>query len=166
MLVLSDKHVSLRVLTALPLDPDNPTVAEIAAGTEEADKIVFANFALGPTGSDSGTDPSLSGQPNAYFGVSQYAGTLPVFRYLDADGKPVAADDALWTKVKEKGSKLVLALREGVAWDSEPVAGQEVSIYVATTDDPQPSDRTGYVKYTVPLAISEAHTYKTIVAGF
>lgn len=166
MLTLYDKHISLRVaagtIESLNIDPEAPKVSDFPA--LEASKLMsMSGFALGPSGSDSGSDPAVNGDPNQYFGTSGYSGTLSPYRYLDTDGKPIATEDVLWPLIVAKGSNLVLFLREGPGWDSDPVAGQETSIFEVTTDDPQPSDRTGYIKYNVPLAIQKAFLHKAIV---
>mgnify|MGYP007112224353 CR=1 FL=1 len=163
-MTLSDKHVSVKIFDTLPQNPEAPTVAEWDAATEVSDKMAFNNFALGPTGSSAVSDPAVNGDPNNAFGQSAYSGTLTPFRYLDNDGVP-EADDTLWPLVKEKGTPLIVGIREGAAWDAAGKVGQEVSLYEGTTDDPQPSDRQAYVKYSVPFAVKRAWQHKALTAG-
>jgi hypothetical protein len=168
MLTLYDKHISLRVMAGTladitDFDPEAPKISSFPA-LEASKLMAMSGFVLGPSGSDSGSDPAVNGDPNQYFGTSGYSGTLTPYRYLDDKGVPVVAEDTLWPLVVAKGSNLVLFLREGPGWDSDPVAGQEVSIFEATTDDPQPGDRSGFIKYSVPLAIQKAYLHKVIVA--
>ena len=169
MLTLFDKHISVRVIAgdaeSAFADPEHPTATEVNAGIEASKMMAMSNFALGAAASESGTDPSVNGEPNAYFGTSNYEGTLTPFRYLDETGKPVSGEEGLWALISKKGKTVTIALREGPGWDSEAVAGQEVSIYEGTTDNAQPGDRTGYIKRTVPLAIKKAWLDRTIVAG-
>lgn len=167
MLTLFDKHISVRVIPGGAdkafKDPTKPTVAEVNAGTEASKFMAMANFALGAVASESGGDPAVNGDPNAYFGTSNYEGTLTPFRYLDNDGKPIVSEDVLWPLINTKGTQVTIVYREGPGWDAAGVEGQEVSIFEATTDNPQTGDRTGYIKRTVPLAISRAWLDKKIV---
>lgn len=169
MLTLFDKHISVRIIPggadAAFANPNAPTATEVNLGTEASQLMAMSGFTLGPTASESGTMPSVNGDPNAYFGTSNYEGTLVPFRYLDETGKPVTGEEALWTLISTKGSLITIVLREGPGWDSDAVAGQEVSIFEAKTDNPQPSDRTGYIRRVVPLAILRAWLDKPIAAG-
>lgn len=168
MLTLFDKRISVRIvegtIASLGFDPENPKVADFPE-LEASKLMAMSGFSLGAAGSESGTDPAVNGDPNAYFGSSNYQGQLCPFRYLDKDGAPIVEEDKLWPLIVKKGSNVVIFLREGPGWNSVPKVGQEVSIYEATTDNPQPADRAGYVKKNVPLAITQAFENQVVSAA-
>ena len=144
------------------------TVADIAKGTKLSCRIMKSDYAMGPTGSATVDEIEMckTGQGQEW-GMSAYAGSVTVFRYLDADGKSDTEADNAFTLLGEKGKPGIWVEREGPAEDVAWAGGQEYSAFVCVTDDPQPpSDRTsGYIKRTIPLSISNAALNRKVAAA-
>lgn len=163
---LSDGKILVTALTEKPADMNAITVAELEAGQKISCRILKSDFALGPTGSSTITETELCkmGEGQAY-GLSAGAGTVTVFRYLDADGKPEGEEDFAWELFKQKGTQLWLVRRDGPVESKAWEAGDEYSAFEVTTDDPQyPTDTGGYIKRTVNLAVADMALDK-VVAG-
>ena len=144
------------------------TVTDLAKGIKASCRIMKSDYAAGPTGSSTIDEVELCkvGQGQEW-GMSAYAVSLTVFRYLDADGKADATADEVFAALGEKGKGGIWVEREGPAEDVAWAEGQEYSAFQCTTDDPQPpSDRTsGYIKRTIPMSDSNAALNKLVVAG-
>lgn len=165
MMMLADKRTALYLLAGEPADPSAPTVADFEDAINVADKVAAADTYLRPTGSEQVKDPLLSGGAQNAFGSSNYEGSINVVRFLDETGVPDDTEDMLYTAVKEKGTTLWFALREGPVWNTTPAAKQEVSVFQVITDDPQsPQTREGYIKRRVPLAVAEAWLDRSLAA--
>lgn len=165
---IADGRILLTALTVKPKDPGKPTVAELKAGKKISGRILKSDYALGAGGSQTITETELCNRGEGQaFGLSTYSGNLSVFRYFDDMGKAAVADDFAWEMMKEKGTQIWLAEREGPVESKEWEDGDEVSIYEVTTDDPQkPQDRfAGYIKRTIPLAVGAAWENVKAVAG-
>ena len=163
---LADGRTKLVALTAAPADPEAPTVAELTAGVDLSCKILKSDYRLSATGSDTINEAELCSTGNAVtYGASNYEGTVTVFRYLDATGAPETGEDDAWDALKAKGTTLWLVEREGPEYDSAWAAGDEVDVYEVVTDSPQkPTDRTGFIKRTVPLGV-QRHYEGVVGAG-
>ena len=165
---LADGRILLTALTTPPADINKITITELNAGKKISCRILKSDYALGPSGSQTVPETELckKGQGQA-FGQSAYTGTITVFRYLDSEGIPETTDDEAFTLMREKGTELVLVEREGPDESKAWAASDEYCAYQVTTDDPQPpSDRTsGYIKRTIPLAVSNAALYKKVAAA-
>lgn len=163
---LADGRIKLVVLTTKPADPKAPTVAELKAGKVISCRILKSDYRLSATGSETVNEPELCSTSNAQaFGATNYEGTVTPFRFLNSDGTPESDEDIAWDAFKEKGTTLWLAEREGPVHDKEFAAGDIVDLYEVITDAPQkPSDRSGYIKRTVPLAVQKAWEQVTVAA--
>lgn len=164
-LMLADKNRALFRLDAEPADIFKPTVAELKASIQCADRTFLSGSYLRATNSETFKEAFMNGDPNAGFGESNYEGSLSVARFYGADGKPDATADALFDAVRVKGTVSVWAERRGCAWDAEIAADQEFSIFVAMNDNPQtPQEASGYDKVTSTLAIQKAALFVKAVA--
>ncbi|MDK6230737.1 hypothetical protein QP123_11010, partial [Streptococcus agalactiae] len=68
--------------------------------------------------------------------------------------------------LRTKGTTLWLVEREGPEYDKDYEVGDEIDIYEVVTDTPQkPSDRTGYIKRTIPLGVQNAYENVKVVAA-
>ena len=168
---LADGHIAAWWIPAAEaggIDLKAITVADIAKGTKVSCRIMKSDYAMGPTGSSTIGETELCkvGQGQDW-GMSAYAGSVTVFRYLDAAGKAIVEDDKGFDLLGEKGKEGIWIEREGPAEDVEPAVDQEYSAFQCKTDDPQPpSDRaSGYIKRTIPMAISNAALNKKFAAG-
>lgn len=161
---LADGRTLLTALTEKPADMSAITVAELEAGQKISCRILKSDFSLGPTGSATITETELckTGEGQAH-GLSAAAGTITVFRYLDADGKADPEEDYAWDLTKAKGTQLWLVRRDGPIESKPWEAGDEYSAFEVTTDDPQyPSDTGGYIKRTLNLAVADMALDKVV----
>ena len=156
---LADGRITLWALTEKPQNIATPVVSEIKAGKKISCHIMKSDYALGADSDTEITEQEMckTGEGKAP-GPTSYAGNLTVFRYLDEDGKPVAADDFVWDLIKKKGTTIWLVEREGPDEAKEIAADDIVSVYEAVLGTPtKPSDRfAGYIKRTAKLNIMDA----------
>lgn len=143
-------------------------MTELSAGEDLEDRILKQDFRLTPTTSDTVPDVPLGNEGNAVtYGASNYEGSVTPFRFLDdTTGAADVLNDVAWELLKEKGTRLWLAKRQGpnkaVAW----TAAQEYDLFEVITDNPQdPTDRSGYVKRVVPLGVQQAWLNGAVAAG-
>lgn len=165
---LADGNVQVRLFATAPADPKAITLTEWNAAEDISCKILSSDFDLGPTGSDTIDEKPLCVSGNAQtLGNTNVGGGFTVFRYFDpTTGLPDAADDDLWDTVKHKGETLIIGVSEtGKKSGDARAAGDDYSYYVATNDDPQRGDRTGYIKYRVALAPQSWELNYTLAAG-
>lgn len=164
---LADGRIKLTAMTVKPADPKAPTVAELTAGLDISCRILKSDYKLGATASDTlGDEAELCASGNSVtFGASNYEGSVTPFRYLTEDGAADAENDIAWEALKEKGTTLWLAEREGPLYDTEWAAGDVADVYEVITDSPQkPSSRTGYIKRIVPLGVQRAWEQVAVTA--
>lgn len=156
---LADGRIALWALTAKPANLAKPTITEINAGKKISCRILKNDYALGAESDTEINEQEMckKGEGKAP-GPTTYAGNITVLRYLDEDGKPVAADDFVWDLIKKKGTTIWLVEREGPDEAKEIADGDIVSVYEAVLGTPtKPSDRfAGYIKRTAKLNIMDA----------
>nr|DAL17228.1 MAG TPA_asm: hypothetical protein [Caudoviricetes sp.] len=163
-LKLSDKNRALFLLSEAPADINNPKLADLAGARNVADRVFLNGTYFRSTDSEKITDPFLNGDPNEAFGQDNFEGAVNIARFFE-NGVPDPTDDYLFDAVKVKGTPVAWATRKGVAWDEELAAGQEISIFVCETDNPQePQETSGYEKVSSPQAVKKAALYRTISA--
>lgn len=154
---IADERIKLTALLVAPVSTSAIKVTElvVAGNIELSNKILMSDFKLGPSGSESVQEPALSEAGNSSIpGKTNYEGSLTVFRFLDAAGKAVTAEDTAFNLMKAKGSELFLVKRIGPKWDAVWAIGQEYEYYHCLTDLPQdPSEFAGYIKKTIPLFV-------------
>lgn len=164
-LMLADKNRALFRLEDVPADIDNPTVAELQASENVADRVFLADTYFRAANSESITDPFLNGDQNQGWGADNWEAQVSVARFFEA-GKPSTTEDVLFEATRTKGTVNVWATRKGVRWDAPIEAGQEFSIFVTVSDTPQePQESTGYEKVIVPQAVRRASLYRIAVAS-
>lgn len=163
---LADARTRVSIMTVAPADMDALELGELTAGIDASCRLLKSDYRLSPTASDTVDDTELCSEGNAVtFGASNYEGTVTPFWYLDQDGKLVALDNATWEALKEKGSELWIAEREGPKYDEPWAVGDQYDVYRVITDNPQkPADRAGYIKRVVPLGVQDARLNKLVVA--
>lgn len=156
--MLADARTRVAVLTVEPADPRYPTVQELEAGIDASCNIAKSDYRLSPTASDSINDPALCSEGNApTWGASNYEGTVSVYRFLDQDGATDPVGDTLYQALKVKGTTVWIVEREGPRYDVAWADDDEVEVYEVITDNPQkPTDRSGYIKRTIPLGVQRA----------
>ena len=164
---LADGRIKLTVLTQKPKDLRAPTVDELKKGLEGSCQVLKSDYKLGATASETINEPALCTASNAtVFGASNYGGSVSPFILKDEHGKTLADEATVWEALRTKGTTLWLVEREGPEYDKDYEVGDEIDIYEVVTDTPQkPSDRTGYIKRTIPLGVQNAYENVKVVAA-
>lgn len=166
---LADARLKVVILTKRPANPAAPTLTELNDPTavDVSCRLLKSDYRISATASDTVSDAELCSASNAVtYGASNYEGNATPFRYLDAQGKPETAEDDAWDTLKEKGTTLWFVEREGPEYDTPFAAGDVVDVYEVITDTPQkPSDRSGFIKRTVPLGVQRAWEGRTVGGG-
>lgn len=165
---LADGKVKLAILPVAPANPDAPTLTEATAGLDVSCRIAKTPYTLGPTTSETVNDPALCSDVNAtVYGASNYEGQIAPFRYFDSEtGQVDVEGDEVYQALKTKGSEIWLIERDTGKKSTEPFeVGDEVSVYRVLLDNPKkPSDRTGYTKRIIDLAVQQGHLDVSITA--
>jgi hypothetical protein len=166
-LLLADKRIRLTALTVPPENLASITLEELAAGVELAGRVFKNGTRLSPTASDTVNEPLLNAEGNAVvYGASNYEAVVNIARYLTPEGLADPLNDVAWDTFREKGTHLWLVEREGPDESVSWAAAQEYEVYHVITDNPQkPSERTGYIKRTVPLGVQTAELNGVVAAG-
>lgn len=165
---LADGHTKLAVLATKPVNPEAPTLSELNAGIDASCRIAKSPYTLGPTTSETVNDPELCVDVNAtVYGASNFEGQLAPFRYFDDEtGQVDAEGDVVYQALKTKGTEVWLVERESGKKSTDAwAAGDDVSVYRVLLDNPKKSDRTGYVKNIIDLAVQEGYLNAKVGAG-
>lgn len=164
---LADAHIRLAILTVAPVDPKAIKTTELEAGIDASCRILRSDYKLSPTASDNLSEPALCDEGNAQsLGASNYEGSVTPFWYLDEDGQSDPTEDIVYQTLKAKGTELWFVEREGPAYTAPWTAGDAYEVYHVVTDNPQkPSERTGYSKRVVPLAVQTGILDGVVAAG-
>ncbi len=164
---IAEERIKLVALTEKPANILAPTVTELTAGVDLSCKVMFSDFRLSPTASDTVNEPALcEGGNSTVPGKSNFEGSLTLFRFLDENGEPVDTEDAGWDLLRTKGAELYLYKRIGPRFDAAWAADQEAEYYHVLTDLPQdPTDFSGYIKKTIPLFVQGDSSLDVIVAS-
>ncbi|NUP03539.1 MAG: hypothetical protein HOW59_37015 [Nonomuraea sp.] len=171
-LSLADGRIKLSIMSTKPVDPLNPTLAELNAGIDAAMRILSSDFKLGPVASDTVDEKPVGAEGNVkVLTTSNYEGNMTPFRYFDATGKAETGTggeigDAVFQAMKVKGSRLWVAKRftskkSAAAW----AADDEVEVYEVVTDNAADAEATGYIKKNVPISVEDAWLNGTVAAG-
>lgn len=160
--VLADGKTKFTILTTKPANPAAPTAAELNAGLQLADHVLTSDFTFGAVDSDKVAEKALgaSGNANA-IGASNFQIGFTIWRKFLTAGGFDAADEAAWTALKVKDTTVWAYARQmdkaaSVAWaaNDEIYLGAEF-----TTDTPQRTDGTGFVKYRIPGEVQTGYPF-------
>ena len=165
---IAEERIKVVALTTKPANIHAPKISELAAGKDLSCKILFSDFRLSPTASDTVNEPALCEPGNSAVPTkSNFEGSLTVFRFLDpVTGLAVAVEDEAWDLLKAKGTELWIYVRYGLKFSGAFAAGQDVEYYHVLTDEPQaPSDLGGYIKKTIPLFVQGDSKVSNTVAA-
>jgi len=130
-------------------DPDNPTIAELSAGTNITLMVARAT-SINAAASDTVNDPGVVETANIVVpSLGNYEGTLVLFRSY-ANG--TLDDDDLGTTIRAGGMGFVVR-RLGKSYDVAHDPADTVSLFKFLPDNPSSSGGSGdgYVKSTYPL---------------
>lgn len=163
-----DDDDKLVILTAAPENKNAVTVAEATnVANIDISMQIRANPTLGATGSEKVNMPAM-GESSASetFGKSGAAGQLEAFLYYDENGQIDPVTSTAYEALNGKGTEVWLLRRTGGKPASAALAaGDTYSIFKVVCDDPQPpSDKTGWVRVVIPLAVADMAIEKVIVA--
>ena len=153
--VLADEHIKFTVLTTKPADVEAPTATELNAGIDASCLIFADNYTWTATDSERIGERALcEGSASESPGIGNYDLGITAWRYFDdTTGKVDATADTLFAAVKEKGTTLwMYERRTGQPHDEDWAAGDEIHLGgEVTTDTPQATDNSGFIKYRIPL---------------
>lgn len=153
--MLADKKTTFTVLEDLPEDVNAATAEELNAGQNGSCLVGAAGFYLGAEAPSTTNDGALcEGQEVSVPTAAQHGGSMSVYRFFDKDSKQInIEEDWLFQAVKEFGSVIIAAIRDGKDHDEEYEDGDEYSLYEITVGGAgREADRAGYIKR--PLHIS------------
>jgi hypothetical protein len=163
--VLADGKTKFTVCTTKPVNPAAPTAAELNAGIDLSLDVLSSDFNFGAVDSDKVAEKALgaSGNANA-IGASNYQVGFTLWRKFASGGGFDGAAETGWAALKVKGATLYGYARQmdklaTAAWAAtdEIYLGAEF-----TTDTPQRTDGTGFIKYRIP---AEAQTGYPFIAA-
>ena len=123
---IAEERIKLVALTTKPANVYAPKVTELAAGKDISCSVLFSDFRLSPTASDTVSEPALCEGGNSSVPTkSNFEGKVSIFRYIDPlTGAPITAEDFAWSLTKDKGTELHLYKRIGpkfsAAWAADP----------------------------------------------
>lgn len=162
--VLADGKTKFTICTTKPANPAAPTAAELNAGIDLSLDVLSSDFTFGAVDSDKVAEKALgsSGNANA-IGASNYQVGFTLWRKFLTAGGFDTANETGWAALKVKGTTVWAYARQmdkaaTAAWAStdEIYLGMEF-----TTDTPQRTDGTGFIKYRIP---GEAQTGYPFIA--
>ncbi|MEE6273521.1 hypothetical protein V2J56_09200 [Georgenia sp. MJ206] len=165
----ADGRQKVTVLEVQPDDLKAITATAANAGTDIQDHILKTDFRLSATASATHTDTPLGAKGTwNNLAESNAEGNVNVIRDLDDEGRPVVDSEAatVWDLFREKGTLLTVMVRNGPDPDEDWAAGDEYSVFVVETDNPQEqADRAGWIKHPIPLGVKEFELFQTLAAG-
>src|SRR5690625_723071 len=128
--VLADAKTTLILHDELPENPNNPTAAELE-GQNASCVVGKAGFGIGAGTPNTEADTPLCTEGESQIPVSKtYEANMNVYRYFDAEGQIDPEEDFFFQALKDFGSEVHVAVREGGKGHKDQlVEGGEVVIY-------------------------------------
>lgn len=140
--------------TALSLATDFATMTDISC------RIAQSDFKLGPSGSNTVSDPAVCDEIAADVPTSsKYDGNITPFRYFDETGKAETGTggeigDAAFQAVKEKGATIWILRRDTSKLSTDALeVGDEYQLFECVCDDYQETPQDGWIKHPTPLFV-------------
>lgn len=165
--LLADGKTKFTVCTTKPANPAAPTAAELNAGIHLSDHVLTSDFTFGAVASDKVAEKPLgsSGNANA-IGASNYQAGFTLWRKFATGGGFDATDEAGWSALKVKGTTVWAYARQT---DKEAAAAWAAAdeIYLGaefTTDTPQRTDGTGFIKYRIDTEVQKGYPFIAVAA--
>jgi hypothetical protein len=160
--VLADGKTKFSILTTKPANPAAPTAAELNAGIQLSDYVLTSDFTFGAVDSDKVAEKALgaSGNANA-IGASNYQVGFTLWRKFLTAGGFDTADETGWAALKVKGTTVWAYARQMDKLASAVWAATD-EIYLGaefTTDTPQRTDGTGFIKYRIPGEVQTGYPF-------
>lgn len=166
--VLADGKTKFSILTTKPVNPAAPTATELNAGIDLSQDVLTSDFTFGAVDSDKVAEKALgsSGNANA-IGASNYQAGFTIWRKFATAGGFDDAAETGWAAIKQKGSTVWAYARQmdkdaSAAWAAtdEFYLGAEI-----TTDTPQRTDGTGFIKFRVPCEVQTGWPFGEVATG-
>src|SRR5699024_2723354 len=158
--MLADARKTLWLLDTLPEDPRNPDASELNAGENASCSVGKAGFNLGAGAPNTESDGALCDEGDLQTPTSKtYEAAMNVYRFYDPEtGQIDDEEDFLFQALKDFGSEVILALRDGgKMYDADAESGDEVSIYVLTAGGMgRSTDTGGYQKRVAHVTVTRA----------
>lgn len=164
MRMLAKGRTKVAVLTVKPADPAHPTVTELQAGIDAAQKIPSSmwNWTVGDPTTE--TDTPLASDADQEVPIADtYQLSFGVYREYAAGGGTDPTEDALFEAVKARGATLWIYARKSDKLSTAPWAAND-EIYLGgevTTSTPKDVEG-GYIKFEVPLFPVQMHKFTKV----
>ena len=166
--LLADERIKLTFLTTLPANVTAPTATELNAGIDASCLIFADDYSWTATDSERiGERAICEGSASESPGIGNYDLGVTAWRWFDAETGEIDTEaDELFEALKVKGTVLWAYERRGKRHDEDWTTGDEIHLGGAvTTDTPQVSENTGFVKYRVPLLSGRMVSFGEVAAG-
>jgi hypothetical protein len=166
--VLAEGKTKFSILTTKPVNPAAPTATELNAGIDLSQDVLSSDFTFGAVDSDKIAEKALGDEGNANaIGASNYQAGFTLWRKFATAGGFDDAAETGWAALKEKGATVWAYARQMDKDASEPWAATD-EIYLGaelTTDTPQRTDGTGFVKYRIACEPQRGWPFIEVAAG-
>jgi hypothetical protein len=166
--VLADGKTKFTILTTKPANPAAPTATELNAGIDLSQDVLSSDFTFGAVDSDKVAEKALGDEGNANaIGASNYQVGFTLWRKFATAGGFDETAETGWAAVKEKGATLWGYARQMDKDASEDWAAADEFYLGAefTTDTPQRTDGTGFIKYRIPGEPQKGYPFGEVAAG-
>jgi len=167
--VLADEHIKLTFLTTKPEDVMNPTASELNAGIDASCLIFADDYSWTATDSERvGERAICEGSASESPGIGNYDLGVTAWRWYDPEtGETDVEADALFQAIKVKGTVLWgYERRTGKEHTEDWAEGDEIHLGgEVTTDTPQATTNTGFIKYRVPLMSGRMVDFGEVATG-
>ena len=166
--LLADAKDTLLLLESMPEDPRNATAADVV-GEDASCAVGKAGFVLGAGTPTTSEDTPLCTEGETQIPTAKtYEVTMNIYRFFDPETRQIdPEEDFFFQAVKEFGSEIVIAYRQGGKEHTDPPeAGDEWSFYKLIAGGMGRSTETGgYSKRVAHLTVTEAHEDITLGTG-
>lgn len=163
--MLADGKITMLLLDEWPKDPKKATVADLADAQDASCVVGKSGFGIGAGTPNTEDDTPLCTEGETTIPVSKtYEATMNVYRYFDKDGQIDEEEDFFFQALKEFGSEVPVAVRDGgKTHDQPPEAGDEWSFYKLISGGMgRATDAAGYSKRVAHVSVVEAEEDVTI----
>lgn len=155
---LAEGRTKLVLFPTKPANLDALTVTELNGALDASCRIVSSDYSVGPAASETVDEKPICATSNVQaLGASNFTFEITSFRFFDATGAaeegaaggedPDDVGDAVYQMLKTKGTTIWAAERFTSKESKEDwEEGDEYSWFEVSMDNPQPSERTGFIK--------------------
>lgn len=151
---LADGHTKFTILLEEPVDPANPTVAELNGGIDASCAVLDSDFLWTAADSDKVAEKELCvpNNANAISASNYQAGMTPFRKFNAGTGAVDPTEDAVFQAVMAKGTTFWgYVRRNGKLATAAWAAGDEIPLGLEVLTDTPQYLAGGFIKYRVPL---------------